>query len=185
MGLLRLRWSRKEVNVTMGWYENLKTEDKNIIRMYTTARQFRNAILPTEYLLFSPGKTRNRTIPYVVNRSFSCELYLKTVLCIQGAPHKKMHSIIDLLEATTLKENFTTYVLEGVAKTGKQYSKEQLDQDLRSISDAFVNVRYVYEHDFLHVAVGCLEILNDYLDDYCRKSILEKYGVDMNEHQMI
>ena len=169
----------------MGWYDDLNLEDKNLIRMYTTARQFRNAILPTECLLLVPGKTRNRIIPYVVNRSFSCEIYLKLVLCIQGKSHKKIHSIIDLLEASALKDAFTNYVLEGVAKAGKQYSKEQLDQDLQSISDAFVNVRYVYEHDFLHVAARCLEILNDYLDDYCRKRILEKYGVDMNEHWMI
>lgn len=169
----------------MGWYDDLKVEDKNLIRMYTTARQFRNAILPKEYLIISAGKVRNRTIPYVVNRSFSCEIYLKLVLCFQGKTHKKMHSIIDLLEVSALKDSFASYILDGVSTADTHYSKEQLDVDLQSISDAFVNVRYVYEHDDLHVAVGCLEILNDYLDDYCRRLILEKFGIDMSQHWSI
>ena len=168
----------------MGWYDELKAEDKKLIRMYTTARQFRNAILPSEYLVLAPGKFRNRTIPYVVNRSFSCELYLKLVLFSQGKLQKK-HSILDLLEATSLLDSFTTYVLAGTKNDEVQYTQNQLETDLRSISDAFVNVRYVYEHDSLNIAVGCLEILNDYLDMYCRKIILDTCGIDMNQHQMI
>ena len=95
----------------MSVFDNLSAEDKYLIRMYTTARQFRDAITPNEYLQFRNGQIRNRVYPYVVNRAFSCELYLKMILCHAGKPYKSGHSILQLLAQAEAKELFMDWVL--------------------------------------------------------------------------
>ena len=64
----------------MGTFSYLGKENENLIKMYTTARQFRNAIKPSEILQFKKDGFENKVFPYVVNRSFSCEVYLKLII---------------------------------------------------------------------------------------------------------
>lgn len=166
-------------------FANLSHEENNTIQMYTTARQFRDAITPDEFLTVRNGKIRNRSIPFVVNRSFSCELYLKMILRIQGKEYRKNHSIVELMQTAELYDVFIAYVMSSICETGEKTTKEDLIDYLDSISKAFVNVRYVYEHSSLQVFYGILNILNDYLDDFCREIILKKHGIDMRDYTNI
>lgn len=169
----------------MSVFDNLSAEDKYLIRMYTTARQFRDAITPNEYLQFRNGQIRNRVYPYVVNRAFSCELYLKMILCHAGKPYKSGHSILQLLAQAEAKELFMDWVLNTKLKGDTRYTVKELETGLASISDAFTKVRYIYEQETLNVAVGVLDALSDYLDERCRQVIMDKHGIDMRKHTFI
>ena len=166
-------------------FKNLDPENKRIINMYTTARQFKNAISKEEKILMSKGKVINKIYPYIVNKSFSCEVYLKLIITANGDSYKNIHNIMDLYEKANIKEEFEKYIMDNANSSGIEYTIEKLYSDLETISKAFVEWRYIFEKEDLYVSEGILIIFNDYLDKYCLKIIQDKCDINMEEYTNI
>ena len=77
-------------------FKNLDEETKKIINMYTTARQFKNAINNDEKLVVRNGIFINKIYPYIVNKSFACEIYLKIIILCNNETYGKTHTLKDL-----------------------------------------------------------------------------------------
>ena len=48
--------------------------------MYVTTRQFKNAIENYDLIPTPKNNFRNKIYPFIVNKSFACEIYLKLIL---------------------------------------------------------------------------------------------------------
>ena len=166
-------------------FDSLDKEDKKIISMYTTARQFKNAINKEEILVMKKGVFTNKIYPYIVNTAFACEIYLKILILINGEAYGKVHTLKDLYIKSKICKEFENYVMENTKNLNIKYNKEKLDDDITLISDAFVEWRYVFESEELYIPNGFLGIFCAYLDDVCVRKILEKTGINMNQYRFI
>lgn len=166
-------------------FENLGEETKKIINMYTTAREFKNAINKDEMLVVKNGVFINKIYPYVVNVSFACEIYLKIIILLNGETYGKIHTLKDLYVMSKVCSEFETYVIENTKNLDIKYDKEKLDNDLNLISNAFVKWRYVFESEELCIPNGFLNIFCNYLDTVCIEKILESTGINMNQYRFI
>lgn len=188
-------------------YSDLPSEAKHLVEMYITARQFKNAVLEDEIIILPAGKsgflagstlqcgsnkitfrgdkTLVRVYPYIVNKSFSCEVFLKLLLVYQGRNLKelKTHKIAELYAATDnifKKALLTTFQKHFGDKADEKF----LDSEIRRISDVFNEWRYIYEqtNEEHCVNYGFLSVFCDYLDAFARQIILEKYGYDVSKN---
>lgn len=166
-------------------FENLDEGTKKIINMYTTARQFKNAINEEEILVMKKGVFTNKIYPYIVNVSFACEIYLKIIILLNGENYGKIHNLKDLYVMSKVCSEFETYVIENTKNLDIKYDKEKLDNDLNLISNAFVEWRYIFESEDLCIPNGFLNIFCNYLDAVCIKRILEITGINMNKYRFI
>lgn len=152
-------------------------DKKKLISMYTTARQFKNAINKNEIFSIKNNKVINKIFPYIVNKSFACEVYLKLVIKYNNGEYKKTHSIKDLLEASNLQGDLEEYYM-------KKFNTRDLDflnRAIDTISEAFIDWRYIYEQEDIKIQNGVLEVLCDYLDNYCLNVILKNLNIDINK----
>ena len=190
-------------------YENLEPKTKNLIDMYITARQFKNAVLEEEMIIlpakqngmidgtilkwggakitFKGDKQITRIYPFIVNKAFACEVYLKLVLIVDDFDFMKikrseLHELLKLYENTTekFKEDFFRFFLINY---GKKANKEFLENEIKNISNVFKKWRYIYEQNGKENIVnnGFLNIFCDYLDKYSQKLILDKYNYDVSK----
>lgn len=187
-------------------YKSLSPKEKQIVEMYLTARQFNNAVLEEEILImpssafgnkegiFKWGETKitvrgDKTIvkayPYVVDKSFACEVYLKLLILLDRDFNCKKigHNIFKLYSKTndTFKADFLKVFK---CKYGEKADEIFLQNEIRNISNVFVEWRYIYEKTDLEkrVNIGFLNAFCNYLDRYAQRKILEKleYDVDKN-----
>lgn len=187
-------------------YKNLSPKEKQIIEMYLTARQFKNAIAEEEIVMM-PSKAFNnregiidwggtkvtvrgdktfiRIYPYIVDKSFACEVYLKLLLLLEKDFNCKKigHNIFKLYSKTSdaLKNDF----IEAFKyKYGAKANEEFLQNEIKNISNVFVDWRYIYEKTGIEksVNIGFLNAFCNCLDRYAQLKILEKlhYDVDKN-----
>lgn len=166
-------------------FKNLDNETKKIINMYTTARQFKNAISKDEKIIIKNGIYINKIYPYIVNKSFSCEIYLKIIILYNNDVYGRIHTLKDLYNKSKICDKFENYILENTKKNNIEYDKEKLDKDLDYISNAFVEWRYVFESEELYIPEGFLNIFCNYLDNFCVNKILENTGIDMRLYKFI
>lgn len=169
----------------MSVFDNIDKEVRYLINMYTTARQFRNAIASDELLNFGKKGFINKIFPFVVNKTFSCEVYLKMIIKNNGDTYENVHNLLDLYRLSKIQSDFESSVMENVKKFKIDYNLEQLNKDLENLSSAFVKWRYIYEYSDLCVSKGVLNIFNDYLDNYCKKIIKEIADIDMDKYPFI
>lgn len=206
-------------------FENLENSVKNRIIMYTTARQFKNAI-PIEEMLIIPSqlgdwteyckinlngfsykdiiKTYNikdnsiinlsdnlfvtargnkiisKQTPFIVNKAFSCELYLKFILTENNIKYKDLHGsnghmLYKLYSRTS--DDFKNKL--ELKMREKHFSN--IDDKIKNISKAFINWRYIFENyseipalDFLFLNELC-----EYLDDVAKQIIYKNYKYDV------
>lgn len=77
-------------------------------------------------------------------------------------------------------------MLDGSKSVGMKYDEEQLIKDLDFISNAFTKWRYAYEclleGKELYLPEGTLNLLNDYLNNYCKEIIKTKTNINMDEY---
>lgn len=180
------------------------------MEMYITARQFKNAILE-EKMIILPAKQNNikedsiinwggtkvtfrgdksitRIYPFIVNKSFACEVYLKLILVeldfnFKTLKHYELHSILKLYENTD--DIFKrVFVKTFNNKYGEQANKEFLEKKITNISDIFSKWRYIYEkiNEENIVNSGFLNSFCDFLDRYVQKLILFKYKYDVDKN---
>lgn len=82
----------------MGVFDLVSMDDRYLINMYTTARQFRNAVKPSEKIVFTKNGMINKVFPFVANRSLSCEIYLKLIIKNNGFDCRDEHRLKELLK---------------------------------------------------------------------------------------
>ncbi len=188
-------------------YKNLPEEHKKRIIMYLTARQFKNAVLIEEMTIvpakknglpenciisFNDGllkltargdKIVSKHYPFLVNKSFACEVYLKFLLLennitFNDLKGKSGHDLLMLYNKLPLIIRQT--LLKFLQNKGTP-SNESLITKLKSVSQAFIQWRYIYEKfDGISADFCFLNVFCDFLDIYCQKTILEKYKYDVN-----
>ena len=105
-------------------------------------------------------------IPAMVNGAFACELFLKSLFTKEVHGHK-----LDELLTKLEKEDKATYDLivyrciSNLNVSNNKYDKVSFMNELNTISNSFVEIRYFYEAtssksynlDFIRVFVGVLE----------------------------
>ncbi len=209
-------------------FNTLNKEEKNRIMMYTTARQFKNAI-PIEEMLIIPSeigdwinyckitlndinlkdliiqygiknhsqvklndhtlitahgnKIISKQTPFIVNKAFACEIYLKLILLENNINFKDLkgkngHKLWELYSKTN--SDFKA----NLEKTMASKKFANIDDKIKNISEAFINWRYIYENyemiaslDFLF-----LDELCHYLDEKAKQLIFENYSHDVDRN---
>lgn len=199
-----------EKKETEDGYKKLSSKGKKLVEMYITARQFKNAILEEEMIIlpakqnnikegsiinwggtkvtFRGDKSITRIYPFIVNKSFACEVYLKLILVeldfnFKTLKHYELHSILKLYENTD--DIFKrVFVKTFNNKYGEQANKEFLEKEITNISDVFSKWRYIYEkiNQENIVNSGFLNSFCDFLDRYVQKLILFKYKYDVDKN---
>lgn len=97
--------------------------------------------------------------PYLVNLSFSCEVFIKILLKIYDVECKKEHNIEKLFckLPTQMQRQITNYL--------NKY--ENFEIELKNIGDIFTKMRYYHEKGELLYNMGFLNSLTDILKNEC------------------
>lgn len=188
-------------------YRKLNQNQKQIIEMYLTARQFNNAVLEQEMIIIPSSsmgvvdgtvinwgghkvtcrgdKSIVRIYPHIVTKAFACEVYLKLVLALQKEINlrKYGHNIFSLYKGTT--EEFKLEFIETLTSNyGEKFNKEFIETELKNISNVFEEWRYIYEKTGVekNVNIGFLNVLCKYLDRYSHRKIFEEFGYDVDRN---
>ena len=110
--------------------------------------------------------------PATINSAFACEVFLKAISTYQDKKIPRSHKLRDLYEA--LSNELKEFIKHEVSGGYPDMWTNLLGQDyLDNISDAFVEWRYNYEHDWrkdgstMHIEVGFLNRFRDTLREIC------------------
>ena len=111
------------------------------------------------------------TSPATINSAFACEVFMKAILKHQDVKSPKSHKLRDLYEALPmeLKECIKNEVSGGYRDMWTNiWGQDYLD----NISNAFVEWRYSYEHEWsksstMHIEIGFLNRFRDALREAC------------------
>lgn len=191
-------------------YSLLDDKGKDLVEMYITARQFKNAILDEEMIVlplrfndktaetivdfevakitFRGNKILVRIYPFIVNKSFACEVYLKLLLVDIDFDFKRLkrnerHNILKLYKNTSerFKQDFLNVFITSY---GGDVNKEFLEKQISNIADAFERWRYIYEkiNQENEVNNGFLSAFCEFLDRYCQQLILAKYKYNVDKN---
>lgn len=153
-------------------------ELKKITNMYKVARQFKNAIPEPKSGVMVDFEFMKRVFPYVVNKSFACEVYLKLILILDDKKIDKNHSIRSLYDKSGINCEFEAYIMAN----SEMKDRATIDDCINSFSNAFVEWRYIYEKDATEKLMYVfLSIFCDYLDKICKRKLLDKYDYDVDK----
>lgn len=193
-------------------YKKLNSKEKEIVEMYITARQFKNAILINEMVTLpnnvngeltkklgknlgfdifetKGNRIQNKIYPFLVNKAFACEVYLKLILKIEHTDldelvnskvirRNEKHSLFSLL-------NLIHYDLIGliVNSYNNEVTKKDIEEEIKKIADAFMKWRYIYEYlnnqDNI-VNYVFLDKFCETLDIYTKTIIKSELNYDVN-----
>jgi len=191
-------------------YKKLGIEEKQKIQMYLTARQFKNAILIDEMITIPAfnnmlsenskinfgntvtltargNKVINKIYPFIVNKSFACEVYLKLILLEEKFDIEKnlkrteKHNLYKLYSSTS-KEFKEMYQKVCLTIYGNDANNEFLNKEIIKISNVFMDYRYLYERfgEENIINHGFLNAFCNYLDVYTKTLIKNKYNYDVD-----
>lgn len=187
--------------------KDLNNNCKRIVEMYITARQFKNAVNDNEMVIVpanQKGLLENNIIgvgncfkitargdkivtkffPFIVNKAFACEVYLKLILKEDGFDINKLDSRdrhkLDVLYKKT-NASFKEYIIKTFSKV--YGSKINLEIEIKKISNVFTKWRYIYEYvDKVNtVNYGFLNVFCEILDRYAYQLIKAKYNYNVDE----
>ena len=109
-----------------------------------------------------PGTTQYLPSPGVVNLCFAIELFLKSLVVLQGKSAPKTHELADLLSLLPEED------IEPVrAAYQKQLQAPSFDELLKEINQFFVKLRYEYEFDVFSFNEHPVDVLADALYRHC------------------
>ncbi len=176
-------------------------ENSKEVLMYVAARQFKRAIDKDEMIIIPKNKNMildnsiinfgiftatvrgnefiSKIYPFIVNKSFACELYLKTILKMNGQQiprGNRGHMLNELFNEVCEKEK----LLENISKSFRM-KKDLITEEINGISKAFEEWRYIYEKDENQLNYGFLNGFCDFLDDYVKNKILNERGYDVTK----
>ena len=127
-------------------------------------------------------KIISKQTPFIVNKSFACEIYLKIILLENNIDFKDLkgingHKISKLYSKTN--SDFKSNLYDEMCL--KNFTN--IEDKIENISEAFINWRYIYEKyekidplDFMF-----LDELCNYLDAKAKELILKNYNYDVNK----
>lgn len=188
-------------------YEVMDDKGKKLVTMYITARQFKNAILEEEILIlpaanmkentvlnwggtkitFRGDKILTRIFPFIVNKSFACEVYLKLLLedvdfSFKTLKNYERHNLFKLYENTPeeFKRTLFSFYIENY---GEKADQQFIETEISNIADVFKEWRYIYEkiNDENKVNSGFLNSFCGFLDRYAQRMIKTKYNYDVDK----
>lgn len=191
-------------------YKKLDPKGKKLVEMYITARQFKNAILEEEMMIlpaqqnnikdntviewggtkvsFCGDKMISRIYPFIVNKSFACEVYLKLLLVdidfnFNTLKNYELHNLFKLYKNT---DDYLKTVLFSFfyKKYGEQANKQFIEKEISNISNVFKDWRYIYErvNEENIVNSGFLSTFCGFLDRYAQQLIKSKYDYNVDEN---
>lgn len=191
-------------------YKKLDPKGKKLVEMYITARQFKNAILEEEMIIlpaqqnnikdntviewggtkisFRGDKMISRIYPFIVNKSFACEVYLKLLLVdidfnFNTLKNYELHNLFKLYKNT---DDYLKIVLFSFfyKKYGEQANKQFIEKEISNISNVFKDWRYIYErvNEENIVNSGFLSTFCGFLDRYAQQLIKSKYDYNVDEN---
>ncbi len=191
-------------------YKKLDPKGKKLVEMYITARQFKNAILEEEMIIlpaqqnnikdntviewggtkvsFRGDKMISRIYPFIVNKSFACEVYLKLLLVdidfnFNTLKNYELHNLFKLYKNT---DDYLKTVLFSFfyKKYGEQANKQFIEKEISNISNVFKDWRYIYErvNEENIVNSGFLSTFCGFLDRYAQQLIKSKYDYNVDEN---
>lgn len=145
------------------------------IEMYYTACKFSDC---AEFCMKAQQEKRN--VPYlytdtfIVNSAFSCEVFLKLLLRLEGIDYKKSHKLKDLFEKLPeeIQADIKSRTKEKCGYWLNVWGKEVLTQ----ISNVFEKVRYIYENEWnksssIQIDMGYLGAFRESLKEECEKRL--------------
>lgn len=186
-----------------------------VINMYTVARQFKNAVLINEMIslpdninglnikslgeqmnfhVFSTNgnKMKMKIYPFLVNKAFACEIYLKLILEYENENLNELykirkikgsdkHNLLILLNLIRL--NIKEFIVSNITKNIPNYdiNVSILDEKIKCISNVFNDWRYIYEKKSGSVDFAFLNCFCDFLDFYTKKLIYISYNYDVDK----
>ena len=102
--------------------------------------------------------------PFVVNSAFACEMYLKTLQSIYGKA-EEIHNFSSLFKhlPNKLKDKVNKLAKEKSADF-KIHSKILFKDHIKTISNAFVDWRYIYEKESATVNINVILLILTVLD---------------------
>jgi hypothetical protein len=147
----------------------MQTED---IGRYQRARTIAQCFSQTAMLINetclkeSPRREPLLVVPFVVNASFACELYLKA-LAHRGGVRLEGHQLAKLLVSLPTNERHSlARAWAAVARGGECKIAETLESVIRELSNSFVEWRYTHEKERVSAASSAsilhlLRVLDD------------------------
>lgn len=122
--------------------------------------------------------------PATVNSAFACEVFMKAILKYQEIKTPKSHKLRELYDA--LPDELKEWVKQVVSRGFHDIWTDVWGQDyLDEISNAFVEWRYSYEHDWskssiMHINIGFLNSFRDALREACCQVV---FGITWEEYK--
>jgi len=122
-------------------------ESSLINQMHNQANSFANTAkeLYERDLRATPIKNGMSLVPFIVNASFSIELYLKTLHAIEGRSEKG-HSLVKLYGK--LEDGTKSIIKSSASDVSKYYDQEEVgefEKYIQNLDRAFEQWRYAYE----------------------------------------
>ena len=161
-------------------------------KIFDCQEMFRHACAFCECADMALDKFKNDTAdidfyvsPVTINSAFACEVFLKAILTYQDKKTPRLHKLRDLYNALPkeLKKLIKCEVSGGYPDMWTNFSGQDY---LDNISDAFVEWRYNYEHDWrkdgctMHIEIGFLNRFRDTLREICCRMF---FGVIWDEYK--
>ena len=117
------------------------------------------------------------TTPAIVNAAFACEVFLKLLLHFSQIKLEKIHYLNDLFEnlPVDIKQEVKERTINKYGKWKNIWNQEYISQ----ISKAFMEWRYIYEHDWSkssvkEIEIGFLLAFRDSLQEICSKRMEQR-----------
>lgn len=107
-------------------------------------------------------------IPAIVLKTFSCELYMKSLIAISNI--KKIHKLDELFMCLSEedKDNIQGIIICILSKNDS-YGIDNFNKDLKKVANAFVEWRYFYEKSKININLEFLNALFGTLRIYVRR----------------
>ncbi|WP_046007477.1 hypothetical protein [Pseudoalteromonas rubra] len=145
--------------------ENLYLELSQSKLMFKQARAFAKIARGIHSKsLRKPPFSHEACAPFVVNSAFACEMYLKTLQNIYGKA-EEIHNLSSLFKhlPNKVKDKVNKFTKEKSAEF-KIHSKTLFKDHTKTISNAFLDWRYIYEKESATVNVNVILLILTLLD---------------------
>jgi hypothetical protein len=147
------------------------TAEENMLEMYLVGCEFAGC---ADFCMKEAGEVIPQFLlsPVVVNAAFACEVFLKLLLKLNGIENQKIHKLQDLYN--NLPRDTQVEIQNGTVLRCGKWTDIWGFECLGNVSDAFVEWRYAYEHDWsksacMSIDVGFLIGFMNSLRDLCNQ----------------
>ena len=123
-----------------------------------------------QFIKVSGDRQLIKIFPFIVNKAFACEIYLKTIIKMCGMEiPKKEHRLHFLFNLATSKSNLLSFMMDNFT-----IDKDLFNYKIKRISNAFKKWRYIYEINNCDINYTFLNDLANLLDIFIFKKLNEQ-----------